>query len=168
MTIHIKEQDIVQAAQECSASFVELFVNRTLEAIGGELNADTMPQLTTDQITLLAYWSVRRELMEGGFVQLIHNGYGPFVFQNPFAKVIRMWGARDFSKLIYEASHRSKECIDALTADCSDEEFMALYEQFPQFDELDDDFVEMEEDVTDIVAHYIDEHIGDFAEVEVS
>lgn len=41
--------------------------------------------------------------MEGGFVQLIQNGYGPYIFDNPFAKAMRMFGAKEFSKLIYEA-----------------------------------------------------------------
>ena len=33
------------------------------------------------------------------------------------------------------------------------------------FDDLDDRFVEMEEEVTELVAHYIDGHIGNFVEV---
>jgi hypothetical protein len=42
---------------------------------------------------------------------------------------------------------------------------MALYEQYEQFDDLDDTFIEMEPEVTEIVAHYIDEHIDNFAVV---
>ena len=29
---------------------------------------------------------------------------------------------------------------------CSDEEFMGLYERFPEFDDLDDEFMEHEEE----------------------
>jgi hypothetical protein len=37
-------------------------------------------------------------------VQLIHNGYGTFIFKNPFAKALKqLWGMRDLSKLIYDA-----------------------------------------------------------------
>ena len=54
---------------------------------------------------------------------------------------------------------RTIETRKELTAECSDEEFMALFEQYPQFDDLDDEFVEMEEEVTDIIAHYVDEHL---------
>ena len=49
--------------------------------------------------------------------------------------------------------------------DCSDEEFMALFEAYPQFDDLDDEFVEMEEEVTAALACYVDEHLELFAEV---
>ncbi|MBO7168376.1 MAG: DUF4375 domain-containing protein, partial [Bacteroidaceae bacterium] len=45
------------------------------------------------------------------------------------------------------------------------EEFMALFEQYPEFDDLDDEFVEMEEEVTDIIAHYVDEQLEQFVAV---
>ena len=43
---------------------------------------------------------------------------------------------------------------------------MALFEQFPEFDDLDDTFVEEEENWTADIAHYIDENIERFANVE--
>ena len=36
----------------------------------------------------------------------------------------------------------------------------------PEFDDLDDLFVENEEEWTSAIAHYIDEHIENFAEIE--
>lgn len=146
--------------------FVQLFYDRTMQAIGGQLTADTMNQLSPDQVTLIAYMILREEVMDGGFIQLIHNGYGPFIFLNPFAKAMRLWGLHDFSKLIYRGRKLYEEHADALTRDCSDEEFMALFEQYPDFDDLDDEFVETEEMLTALVAQYIDEHIENFALVE--
>ena len=166
MDIRINETDIIEAAQKGSEAFVELLSERTLAAIGGELNAETMRQLSADQITLLAYQIVRQEVMEGGFIQLIHNGYGPFIFLNPFAKAMRLWGAREFCNLIYDGRRLYEQYAEQLTQDMTDDEFMALYEQYPEFDELDDRFVdEMEPEVTDLVAHYIDEHLSLFAVV---
>lgn len=57
-------------------AFLMLFHDRIMEAIGGRLDAETMPLLNGEQITLLAYVALRDEVMDGGFVQLIHNGYG--------------------------------------------------------------------------------------------
>ena len=54
--------------------------------IGGELTAETMPLLTGEQHSLLAYQIFRDEIMVGGFCQLIQNGYGGYIFDNPFAK----------------------------------------------------------------------------------
>ena len=165
MEIKIQEADVIRAAQEGMDAFVELFRNSILDAIGGELNAETMPKLNAGQITLLAYMTVREEVMDGGFVQLIHNGYGPFIFMNPFAKAMRLWGAKDFQKLIYRGRELYLANEKELTKDCSDEEFMALFEQYPEFDDLDDEFIEMEEEVTEIVARYIDENLEAFAKI---
>ena len=73
-----------------------------LARVGGALTAGSMQQLTADEVTLLAYCTLREEVMDGGLVQLIYNGYGPFIFLNPFAKAMRLWGLKDFSKLLYE------------------------------------------------------------------
>lgn len=166
MEIKIKESSIVKAAAQGMDAFVDVFANAILEAIGGELNSETMPLLEADQITLLAYQTVRREVMDGGFVQLIYNGYGPFIFLNPFAKAMRLWGAKDFQKLIYKGRELYEKYADELTGEKSDEEFMALFEQYPEFDDLDDEFIMMETEVTELVARYIDEHIGNFVAVE--
>ena len=165
MKINISERDIFDAAQKGLEAFVELFSQRTLSSIGGELTSEAMQELSADQITLLAYQIVKREVMEGGFIQLIHNGYGPFIFLNPFAKAMRLWGAREFCNLIYDGRKLYERYGEELTRDCTDEEFMALYEQYEEFDVLDDAFIEMEPSVTEIMARYIDEHIDNFAEV---
>jgi len=166
MEVKIKESEIIKAAGEGMDAFIGVFRKAILDAVGGELNADTMQQLNGEQITLLAYEIVREEVLDGGFIQLIHNGYGPFIFLNPFAKAMRLWGAHDFSKLIYKGRKLYEQYADELTKECTDEEFMALFEQFPEFDDLDDEFVESEEQVTETVAHYVDEHIDEFAVVE--
>lgn len=166
MIVSISEKDIIDAAQKGSDAFVDLVAQKTLQAIGGQLTADTMPSLTADQITLLAYQILKQEVMEGGFIQLIHNGYGSFIFLNPFAKAMRLIGTKELTDLIYEGRKLFEKYGDELTGDCTDEEFMALYEQYEEFDELDDAFIEMEPEVTDILAHYIDERIDKFVKVE--
>lgn len=165
--IRIKDARLQQAASEGMDAFVEVFVNAINEAIEGQLTTETMSELNSDQITLLAYSILRDEVMDGGFVQLIHNGYGPFIFKNPFAKAIKQWGLRDLSKLIYNAHSLYVKYGTEIEKECSDEEFMALFEQYEEFDEMDDAFVENEEDWTNMVAVYIDDHIENFAVIEL-
>lgn len=165
MEIQIKESDIKVAAADGMDDFVMLFYNRIMEAIGGHLDAGSMQQLNSEQITLLAYVILRDEVMSGGFIQLIHNGYGGFIFLNPFAKAMRLWGLNDLTKLIYKGRKLYEERAQAIEQDCTDDEFMALYEQYPDFDDLDDEFVTQEEDFTEAVARYVDEHIDAFATV---
>ena len=158
----INETDIVSAANEGMDSFLSLFVKSIKDSIGGELTAETMPMLNVNQITLLAYDIFHEEVMDGGFVQLIHNGYGGFIFQNPFAKVLKMWGLRDLSKLIYNGRELYFKYKDKLEKDCSDEEFMALYEKFEKYDEYDDEYVERETEYTEAVDSYIEANIDEF------
>lgn len=163
--ITIPEQKIVEAAAEGMDAFVRTFSDAISEAAGGTLNAEAMQRLNADQITLWGYTLLHDELMDGGFIQMIHNGYGPFFFKNPFAKAMRLWGLHDFSKLIYKAQKLYTECGTEIERDCTDEDFMALFERFPRFDDLDDTFVEEEENIQAAVARYIDEHIENFATI---
>ncbi len=162
----IKDKDLRAASEEGMDAFVELFVNAINKAVGNQLTAETMAQLNADQITLLAYSILREEVMDGGFIQLIHNGYGMFIFKNPFAKAVKLWGMRDLSKLIYSAHTLYVKYKDELEKDCTDEEFMALFEQYPEFDDMDDEFVDNEESWTRDIAFYIDEHIDKFCKIE--
>ena len=163
--IEVRDTVLQQAAAEGMDAFVKVFVEAIREAIGGELTHETMAQLTADQVTLLAWDTLHDEVMDGGFVQLIHNGYGPFIFKNPFAKAIKLWGLRDLSKLIYDAHTLWLKHRDVIERDLTDDEFMALFEQYPEFDDMDDTFVEEEETWTSQIAHYIDEHLERFATV---
>ncbi len=164
--VEIQDSVLRKAAGEGMDAFVACFVDAIREAIGGELTAETMAQLNSDQITLLAWQTLHDEVMDGGVVQLIHNGYGLFIFKNPLAKALKLWGMRPLSKLIYDAHSLYVKYGPQIERDCTDDEFMALFEQFPEFDDLDDTFVEEEEAWTEEIARYIDEHISRFALVK--
>lgn len=164
MEIIIQDATLRQAAANGMDAFVGAFIEAIRSAIGGELNSENMEELNSDQITLLAWDTLHQEVMDGGFVQLIHNGYGPFIFKNPFAKALnKMWHMRELSKLVYDAHTLYAKYGKEIEKDCTDEEFMALFEQFSEFDDLDDLFVENEEKYTEQIARYIDENIERFA-----
>jgi hypothetical protein len=165
-TIKISDEALRQGAEEGMDGFLKVFIDKYLEVTGGVINAETMPLLNGYQHTLLGYHFFREEVNEGGFVQLIQNGYGPYIFDNPFAKAMRLWGLKDFSKLIYKAKELYDEHKEELTRDCTDEEFMALFEQYPAFDNLDDAFIEDEENITARIACYVDDHLSDFVEIK--
>lgn len=165
MLVKIKDSALREASENGADEFLNVVINSIKEACGNELNADAFQKLNSDQITLWGYSILHEELMDGGFIQLIYNGYGPFFFHNPFAKAMRLWGLHDFSKILYKAKKIYDLKKDELTKPCDDEEFMARFEQFPDFDVLDDFFVEEEEDITNHIAHYVDENLDNFVEV---
>ena len=166
MKVTIKDSVLRQAAAEGMDAFLAAVVQAVKQTAGGELTAESMQQLTADQITLWGYDILHEEVMDGGFIQLIYNGYGPFFFDNPFAKAMHLWGLNEFSKVLYKAKNLYDERKDDLTRERTDEEFMALFENNEEFDELDDYFVENEEDITAAVACYVDDHLDSFVEVE--
>ena len=45
-----------------------------------------------------------------------------------------------------------------------DDEFMAMYEQYGQFDPLQDEFIELEPDFTTTIAAYVDDNINQFVD----
>ena len=164
-TIKISDEALRRGAEEGMDGFLQVFIDKYLEVTGGVINAETMPLLNGHQHTLLGYHFLREELNVGGFVQLIQNGYGPYIFDNPFAKAMRLFGLKEFSKLIYAAKKIYDENKADLEKERDDDEFMAMYEQYEAFDDLEEEFMEMEEYVTAKLAEYVDEHLDYFAEI---
>ncbi|MEG0463588.1 MULTISPECIES: DMP19 family protein [Bacteroides] len=163
--IEVKDSALQAAAGEGMDEFIQVFTDKYKEVIGDELTAETMALLSGEQHSLLAYQLFRDEIMVGGFCQLIQNGYGGYIFDNPFAKVMRLWGAEEFSKLVYKA----KKIYDANRVDLererTEEEFMAMYEPYEAFDDLEEEYFQMEEKVTATIAAYVDDHLELFAKI---
>ncbi|MDR1517173.1 MAG: DMP19 family protein [Dysgonamonadaceae bacterium] len=163
--IRISNQTLADAASKGMDEFLKTFTDAYLDAVGGKLNADTMSELNGYQHTLLAYRFLSDEINEGGFVQLIQNGYGGYIFNNPVAKALKQFGAVEMGKLLYKA----KEIYDAnrerLERETTDEEFMAMYEEFEAFDDLEEQFFTIEEESTTAIARFVNENLAEFAEI---
>lgn len=164
--VNIHDSELRQAAEEGIDAFLDLVIAKTREAIGGELTAENMSKMSSKQITLIGYATLREELMDGGFVQLIHNGYGPFFFRNPFDLAIREWGAIDLCRLMRRTKKQYQRYRSEIEMEMSDDDFMALYEKLPVFEDLDDEFVTNEEQWSKQIAFYVDEHLGEFVQIE--
>lgn len=163
--IQIAENKIIAAAEEGMDSFLKVFTDAYLDAIGGTVTAENIEVLNGYQHTLLALRFFSDEVNEGGFVQLIQNGYGGYIFDNPVAKALREMGAKGLSKILYKAKEIYDLHREELERETTDEEFTAMYVDFEQFDELEEKYFYIEEEEIAIVAQYVDENIEDFAEV---
>ena len=163
--IQIKDAELAAEAAKGMDEFLQVFTDNYLIALGGGLTAENMSLLNGNQHTLLAYHFFTKEMREGGFVQLIQNGYGGYIFTNPFAKAIKQFGAIELAKLIYKAKEIYDPNKDRLEKETTDEEFNALYVEFEVFDELEEIYFDIEEKQTSLIAAYVDEHIADFAEI---
>jgi len=90
--IEVTDVALRQAAGEGMDAFIGVFTGAYKKEIGGEMTAGTMSLLTGEQHSLLAYQIFRDEVMEGGFCQLIQNGYGGFFFFKTFFQKNGLWG----------------------------------------------------------------------------
>ena len=163
--VHLDKQEAREKYETLDGiGFIEWVTDGYLAAIGGGLTADNMDMLSAEQHAVLCYRYVLDEVMEGGFIQLILNGYAPYVLEGPFPMVVKKeWGMRDFSKLLYEVKKEYHKHQEELSQDMSDEDFMALYEQLEELNELGDDFLdEHQEEVTPAVAKMIVENLDKF------
>ena len=165
MSIKVLDADLQNAAQEGIDEFLNVFAQAYLKEINNELNAESMEKLNGHQHSLLALHFFCEEVRNGGFVQLIQNGYGGYVFDNPFAKSLRIFGAHELSKLVYKAKKIYDEHKSELEKETTEEEFMAMYEQFEVFDDLEELFFEIEENEIATIAHYVDQNIELFVEI---
>ena len=87
--IEIKDSALRNAAENGIDEFVGLIANSIKAYANNVINTKTFELLNSSQMTLWIYTIIHEEVMDGGFIQLIHNGYGPLVFDNPFAKAMR-------------------------------------------------------------------------------
>lgn len=163
--ITISEKKLQEAGALGIDEFLQVFIDAYLEALDGNLTADNMHLPNGNQHSLLAYYFLREEVMQGGFVQLIQNGYGGYVFDNPTAKALKQFGAVDTAKIVYKAKDIYDFNREELERETTEEEFLAMYVDFEQFDELEELFFEIEEEQTAIIAQYVDENIAKFGEV---
>lgn len=163
--IQVKDKALAEAAEKGMDEFLQVFIDAYLAEIGGELTAENMSKLNASQHTLLAWHFFSTEMRDGGFVQLIQNGYGAYIFINPFAKAIKQFGAVELSKLIYKARDIYEPNRKTLERETTDEEFNALYVDFEVFDDLEETYFDIEEHQTALIAAYVDDHISEFAEI---
>ena len=140
-----------------SVTFLNTETDGILARIGGELTESNMDKLTQNEHCLLAYRYLRDEVMEGGFIQMIQNGYGPYVLLGPFPMLLKkQWGMKPFGQFLFDVAREYKAHRLELEADKSDEEFMAQYEQYETLNDYGDDYLDdYEESVTpQIVEQY--------------
>jgi hypothetical protein len=163
--IQITEKQIADSLKKEPVDYINLYTDAYLAEVNNELNADNMHKLNGHQHALLAYRYFREEVNYGGFVQLIQNGYGGYIFDNPTAKAFKIFGANGTAKIVY----RAKEIFDAnreeLERDTTDEEFNAMYVDFEEFEEIEEEYFKIEKQQTAIITKYVDDNRALFAEI---
>lgn len=91
--------------------------------------------LSPGQELLIRYDYVRMQVLQGGFIQLIQNGYINLLLSMP--EMLTQIGAADMAQLLDDVLKVYTLNIDGLSKETSVEEFARLYEEYTEFEELD-------------------------------
>lgn len=165
--IVLADADLRAAAANGPVAFLGLFLDAIGNVTGDDFGAEEMASLNGNQHALNAFRILTDAFETGGFINLIQDGFGPYIFDNPFAKAMRLWGAHHLSQLVYKAKRvydANRKELDNV-AD-NDEDFALLFDKFqPLFEKI-----EMEVDAelpraAAQIAAYVDEHIAEFASI---
>lgn len=123
-----------------------------------------MENFSEEQISFYMYGLLLNQVENGGFLQLIFNGYTPFVFDSPLADALREWGAGSLADLL---DNIEKDAL-AVDADFAAEEktldlLSQSYSKYPQFKEYDETFYQ--DNGVDAVKQYVESHLSAFIEL---
>lgn len=144
--------------------FLHIFTNQYY-TIWTEEPDKIIENLKSEQISLMFYKIIYDQVQNGGFLQLLFNGYGFIVMEgSPMSEALREWGAAKTAEILDKVSQHSEEVLNFLEeSGYNMENFSKIYKQFPHFDEFDKEFYK--NDGLLEVADYVKNNINMFADI---
>ena len=134
-----------------------------------------MPKLNSSQQTFLTFYLIETDAMRvsnnchiGGFLQLIHNGYGRYVFEKPLSKIIETWGAKKISRIVEEARSPYEKYKDRVRKIKSLKKCSDLYLEIKDFEKLDNEYFKVSLKEAEKIKKYIEKNITEFAIIDES
>lgn len=161
--IQKSELDQAKAAGDFQAIF-DLFVQPLHEEMYKRQDFAFMEELSEGQQLLLSYDYVRMQVLQGGFIQFIQNGYVALLLSMP--EWLSNLGAAEVSKVLDDVLKvyvLNRELLDKST---TVEEFAMLYQELKEFEQLDDTFQHLDADTVKLLAEYAMQHSHIFAVVK--
>jgi len=122
-----------------------------------------MENFNENQITLLFYGILYNQVQNGGFLQLIFNGYAPYIFSEPLVEGLKKWGVVKTAEFIASISATALHVANEVDK-TNLENLSKSYTQYPEFKDYDDAF--SKNDGLNEVKDYVSLHLSDFIMVE--
>lgn len=118
---------------------------------------------TAAQRTLMAFNILYGEITTGGFLELIKNQYCNYIFESIFSETLKKWGAIELATIIDQAREIYISKKVELETTRSNHEIFEMYQYFPEFNALDNEFFKVMNSQADKIKRYIQHHIDEFA-----
>lgn len=143
--------------------YIDAILNPFQQAIEDAPDEEEMLEKLTDtQFMPLVYSALYGEVCNGGFLQLILNGYANYAMDPAFIEGLTDWGLTKTAVIVQKARSIYEQNQVLLDQDLSVEEISALYKSFTHFEILDDDFYETMDDEVTLFRKYIENHLNQF------
>jgi len=144
--------------------YYELLAEPLHEELYRRQTFDFIDELSEGQQLLLSYDYVLMQVSQGGFIQLIQNGYIGLLL--PMPAWLNMVDAPGMAKLIDDVLKVYVLNKNILDKETSVEEFAMLYNELPEFEILDQRFEELNEQTIKKILAYASSHIEEFASID--
>lgn len=119
------------------------------------------------QAILLIFNDLYGQVTNGGFIQLIYNGYGFSVFESEFINLLEPIGITKIqnilkrAKIFYETYREKFENVNRENWD----DFAELYKKCPEFEKLDEEFYEVMDAEVSILKNFVEKNLSDFVTI---
>ena len=137
--------------------FFDLICQPLHEELYRRKTFDFLDDLSTGQQLILCYDYAQAQVLQGGFIQLIQNGYIGLLPQMP--EQLAAIGAVKMAKLIYDVMEVYVQHKEKLDKETNLQEFAKLYVELGEFDKLDSDFAEYHFDTVTHMVQYASQHM---------
>ena len=161
----INKQDIDNAiAGKDHQVIFDLFVQPLHEEMYKRQDFGFMDELSEGQQLFLSYDYIRMQVLQGGFIQFIQNGYIGLLLHMP--EWLSAIGAHELAKVLDDVLKvyvLNRELLDKST---TVEEFAMLYQELKEFEQLDETFTRLEPGTIQLFAEYARVNHHEFAIIE--
>jgi hypothetical protein len=161
----INRNDLIKA-KEYLWVFLHLFITDDMN----NYPHDVMPMLNSSQQTFLTFFLLDNSIScgsfkESGFLRLIYDGYDEYVFEKPFSKIIKAWGAKKISKIVENARSPYEKHKDKIKKVKTLKELSDLSSEITDFEILNDKYMTASKEV-EIIKIYIENNLSEFAIID--
>ncbi|MNR15376.1 hypothetical protein D3C85_1319070 [compost metagenome] len=160
--IKISEKELKNVENDVQA-YLFLFLSKYYQELEVDPTVEYDPDVFGTYGVLVAYNVLHDEILEGGFLGMILNGYGNYIFNDRFAAMLKKWGIVQLALNVENAKEVYRKNIMRLEKLILSPDISSLYCEFPEFNALDRDFLIMIEEETLKVKKFIQSNLNDFA-----
>lgn len=141
-------------------SLYELLVQPLHEELYNKQTFEFLDELSDGQQLLLTYDYLRTQVGQGGFIQFIQNGYVALL--PSMIEQLMLVQANDMAQVLDDVLKVYVLNRDALNKQTTVEEFARLYEEFKEFEILEERYIQLNLQTEKRMLDYAYTHVSEF------